>query len=151
MFDSPTADFSHRDLDLDSLPSKELAILVKGMAKLRRSIMWDQSLYISPNPDFSACAFRGVAPSCQDMIASSWSKSKVFICSAGDTLLRLESFKEMLSEMLGGPIGVEPGQNRSLACSRCRAQAIAEIQARRRMIWTTLPAVFGVVRLAGMS
>ena len=63
MFDSPTADFSHRDLDLESLPSKELAILVKGMAKLRRSIMWDKSLYISPNPDFSACDFRGVAPS----------------------------------------------------------------------------------------
>ncbi|KZV75525.1 hypothetical protein PENSPDRAFT_748418 [Peniophora sp. CONT] len=147
-FDSPAADFCHRKLDLDTLPAETLTTLVKGMASLRRHITWSQIVYTQSNLDFSARAFRGAVPSCQEVIVDAGNKHKPFLCSAGDILLRLESFKELLAEALdGATVPVAPGRTRSLVCSKCRAQVIADVQVRREIIWNSLPAMFGLAQL----
>lgn len=151
-FDSPTYDFCHRELDLNSLPPKDLIVLIRGMAQLRKHITFSQTLYVQPNLDISACTFRGVGgPSCQEAIVHTWKKNHMFVCSAGDTLLRLEGLREMLNHLVEGVIPVAPGRTRALVCSRCCAQAIMNIQLWRERIWSLLPAVFEVVRLTEHS
>ncbi|VDB99772.1 unnamed protein product [Peniophora sp. CBMAI 1063] len=150
-FDSLAADFCHRDLDLKALSSEDLVTLISGVAQLRRYIAFSQGLYVQPNPDFSACPFRapGAGPSCQEGIAEAWQKNKMFLCSAGDILLRLEAFGELIGDSLNVILPMASGRNRALVCPKCRAQAIIQIQIRRENVWASLPAVFGLTPLVG--